>query len=451
MQRQSKNLSSKTGWNVFWIFVCVLPTAMMIGIVFTPSAPGGLRVTAAPIAGAFGYFLLRNLSALSRKSKGRKRRPGVVVRQPRTEPEPLTVRVLTVPNTPQYQSEELELDGVPLSYVSERVAALKRQGDLDGALDLAVRSMEVMENAAIVDPSNVMEYYVIEVAVILHKQKNYLQEIVVIQTWLSNDYPVPREDYHVDLRKRLAKANEMCAKSIGGDPAPHNAEWKRLVEEHKAAKEAYRASGMSVSSSGRSAAGGSHFSGRSGNVQRYLPGISHLGAEEFVAVDFETANRQSGASACQVALVRFRDGEVVDRLVSYLKPPPELARFEFTYLHGISEVETKNAPTWLELSGNVRSFVAGVPVYAHNAAFDEKVWIELDEYYRLDTVPQAFYCTFRMAQQALPSLPDHKLPTVLGAVDTDFVLDHHQANSDAEACGLIVAALQYHSVQEALT
>lgn len=42
----------------------------------------------------------------------------------------------------------------------------------------------------------------------------------------------------------------------------------------------------------------------------------------------------------------------------------------------------------------------------------------------------------------MPGLVNYKLPTVVGACAPDFRLTHHTADSDAEACALIVAALQ---------
>ena len=41
---------------------------------------------------------------------------------------------------------------------------------------------------------------------------------------------------------------------------------------------------------------------------------------DFTAIDFETANG-SAASACSVGLVKVRDGQVVDRIGWYIRPP----------------------------------------------------------------------------------------------------------------------------------
>ena len=165
-------------------------------------------------------------------------------------------------------------------------------------------------------------------------------------------------------------------------------------------------------------------------------------SRSFVAVDFETANRSGGVSACALALVRVEDGLVTSRLSTYLKPPPGFDRYEFTWLHGISARDTANAPSWGSAAGQVADFVADSPVYAHNSPFDAKVWRELDDYFGLATAPQRIYCSYRLAKEVRPGLANYKLPTVARAFVPGFALSHHRADSDAEACALIVAAIQ---------
>lgn len=193
---------------------------------------------------------------------------------------------------------------------------------------------------------------------------------------------------------------------------------------------------------GRSAWANPTRSGSSGRTSGLIPPLAVLLAEEFVAVDFETANRQSGASACQVALAKISSGVVVDRFSTLLRPPAEWDQFEFTYLHGISAQDTRESPMWDSVAPRAREFVSGLPVYAHNASFDARVWAQLDKHFNQDSLPQNFFCSYRLGRKLMPNLVNHKLPTLLNACVTGFSLDHHDASSDAEACGLIVAALQ---------
>ena len=176
-----------------------------------------------------------------------------------------------------------------------------------------------------------------------------------------------------------------------------------------------------------------------------IPPDSELAESPFVAMDFETANRLSGVSACQIALVRVVDGVVTDELDTLIKPPSEWDHFEFTYLHGIGPDEVRDAPSWPAIADQVRDFVADVPVYAHNAAFDRGVWAQLDEFFNTSTLPRRFYCSYRTAKRMVPGLPNYKLPTVVHACNPSFDLDHHHAGSDAQACAQIVIALQQMS------
>ena len=118
------------------------------------------------------------------------------------------------------------------------ISALKRSGDLSRALAIARGCMDAMIAAARLNPVNVAEYYVTQVAIIQHKQKDYSSEAETIERWLALGLPAPREDFRLELHKRLAKAHEMLAKQRGEDPSQYTAQWKQFVELEKAAKAA---------------------------------------------------------------------------------------------------------------------------------------------------------------------------------------------------------------------
>lgn len=352
---------------------------------------------------------------------------------------------------PRYQGTDI-CDHLPT------IARLKREGDYEAALELAIGCMNAMHGVALTQPENAMEHYVVEVLIIQHKLKLYREELCVIDWWRGTGITAADSWWGVELAKRYAKACELCAREDGIDPSPYTAQWRALVAHQKEMKE--RGVGTPEVQSGRTKAhpeqarARSASDGRSGSrcvspprkaSQRrgsYVPSADQLMAREFVAVDFETANRQGGVSACQIALVKVRDGRIVDRFVSYLLPPRGFQHFEFTYLHGISLRDVKRAPSWDTIRDTVGSFIGALPVYAHNAAFDSRVWKELDEYYGISTYPRAFFCSYRLAARVMPGLENHKLPTVTQACVPGYRLNHHRADSDAEACALIVASLQ---------
>lgn len=335
---------------------------------------------------------------------------------------------------PQYKDRDI------CDWLSD-VSMLKRENNLDAALEIAKGCMAAMQAAAEVNQVNVMERYVIEVALILRKMKDYEQEIAVINDWLSRNFRAPREDFRIELRKRLAKVNELWANAQNRDASAFRSEWKYWNEQSKKLKELDQ-QGSSVSS-GSNLVDPLRAARRVRSKHRYLPYEDEFEINPFVAVDFETANRGSGVSACQVALVKVENGKIIDTYSTLLKPPRGFDTFEFSELHGITKWKVRKAPSWPEVENRISQFVAGLPVYAHNSYFDAGVWRDLDQHFGTNSLPQPLFCSYRTAQRILDApIPNFKLPTVLEACVPGHKLKHHRADSDAEACGLIVAALQ---------
>lgn len=321
--------------------------------------------------------------------------------------------------------------GRPIWEHLPRVSELKRDGHPRAALVLAEELMFAMQDAACSDPAWALDIYVAEVAALHHGLGQYSDAAAAIRSWLAAAPQPQHAKARVNLEKRLAKAEEHLARRYGRNPAPHKAAWQAKVAEEKRLPATPRAELTGKARAPKKVA-----------AAKWIPSTSVLLEDEFVAVDFETANRLAGASACQVALVKVADGEVVDQLCTYLRPPEEYILFEFSHIHGIDRGDVEDAPSWFDIADHIVDFVGGAPVYAHNATFDASVWRGLDRYYFTGTYPDQFYCTCRMARRLLPHLADHRLPTVAGYCAPGFALNHHRADSDALACAHIVAQFQ---------
>lgn len=212
-----------------------------------------------------------------------------------------------------------------------------------------------MQDSALCNPDNVMEHYVIEVCKIQHKMRFYDAEISTIEAWPDLNIPPSREDHRLNPRKRLVKARECSARENGRDPSSYKEEWHALVEQEKAAKRAEQEKTSGKQDLNR---------GTMRTNQRkpsLIPSVDELMLPEFVVVDFETANNLDGASACQIALVKFSMGNPVERLATLIKPPRGLDEFQFTYIHGITRNSVRNAPMWPDVAPYVASFVGGPP------------------------------------------------------------------------------------------
>lgn len=158
---------------------------------------------------------------------------------------------------------------------------------------------------------------------------------------------------------------------------------------------------------------------------------------DFTAIDFETAN-SSSASACQVGLIKVRDGKVVDRAEWLIRPPEGHARFEAfnVHLHGITEEMTRTAASWADQLTDLTSFISSDIVVAHNAGFDMGV-VKAACLTTVQPTPKWRYlCSVQVSRKTY-ELPSHSLPFAAEAAGfTGF--QHHNAVADAEACAAII-------------
>jgi DNA polymerase III epsilon subunit-like protein len=164
----------------------------------------------------------------------------------------------------------------------------------------------------------------------------------------------------------------------------------------------------------------------------------------WVAIDFETANEYRG-SPCAVALVAVRDHQVVERYVTYIKPPPSVGRFSpfCVSLHGITASKVQAAPTWPDALTEIIRFVGERPIVAHNAAFDVGVIRAACNEMHMPWPRLTYACTLVVARRTWP-LISYSLPWVAEAAG-HLIADHHDPLADAEAAAAImIAAMRVH-------
>jgi len=155
----------------------------------------------------------------------------------------------------------------------------------------------------------------------------------------------------------------------------------------------------------------------------------------FVAIDFETANYRSD-SAYAIGLVVVKGSRIVKREHHLIRPPDR--QFAFTHIHGLTWEDVREAPTFAGLWPGLRETIAEADfLAAHNASFDRRVMESCCRTYGLARPTQAFVCTVNVARTVWRLFPT-KLPDVCRHLR--IPLDHHQADSDAEACARIVIA-----------
>ena len=90
--------------------------------------------------------------------------------------------------------------------------------------------------------------------------------------------------------------------------------------------------------------------------------------QDFAAIDFETANNER-SSVCSVGVVIVRDGEIVDKFYSLIKPEPEYYNYWCSQVHGLCADDTANAPIFPEVWAQIEPNIAGLPLVAINKSF----------------------------------------------------------------------------------
>ena len=162
---------------------------------------------------------------------------------------------------------------------------------------------------------------------------------------------------------------------------------------------------------------------------------------EFIAIDFETANERRD-SACEVSMVRVSGNQVVDVYTSMIKPPSSMSFNPRNIgIHGITPKQVVNAPEFDDVASEMWAFSNGLPLVAHNAAFDVGVLAQTANLYSV-TVPEIeFYCTKVLARNE-PSvdLLNYGLVNVCDYLNIDFN-ETHRAEADATACAEVTLRL----------
>lgn len=158
---------------------------------------------------------------------------------------------------------------------------------------------------------------------------------------------------------------------------------------------------------------------------------------KYVAMDFETGNGYY-ISACSVGLTYYEDDRRIRSETFLIRPPDSVGKFHWynVKIHGIKRSQVKHAPTFDQVWDQIRDEIEGSVVVCHNAVFDTEVLCRCLEFYHLPLPRCRYICTVKVSQKVWPELENHKLNTVAEALG--IPLNHHEAGSDAFACGEIL-------------
>ena len=164
--------------------------------------------------------------------------------------------------------------------------------------------------------------------------------------------------------------------------------------------------------------------------------------EEFVAIDFETANPKR-VSACALGWAKVSGGGISERKGYLINPVGGHAPFQ-SKIHGIKKEHTYDKPDFGELYLQIKE-IFEYPLVGYSL-FDSQVLRALSDHFNL-RLQFDYVDSCSLAKQMLPDLKNHKLKTVA----KHFCLPafkHHDATEDAVACASIFLHLQGSNCEE---
>lgn len=159
---------------------------------------------------------------------------------------------------------------------------------------------------------------------------------------------------------------------------------------------------------------------------------------QYVAIDFETANRNSN-SACSIGLVRFdEEGCKLDEYYSLIRPPYSVFDPECVAIHHITPEDVSDSPCFNEIWNGIRAFISDSPLIAHNAQFDMNVLSSVLAYWNIPIPPIEYYCTLSLSRK-LWTVPSYALTNLAASLGWEY--DAHNALADAEIAGRLFSRL----------
>ena len=158
---------------------------------------------------------------------------------------------------------------------------------------------------------------------------------------------------------------------------------------------------------------------------------------KYVAMDFETGNAFL-VSACSIGLSYYEDDRLIRSETYLIRPPESVGKFHWynVKIHGIKRKMLQNERTFDQIWELIRSEFDDCVIVCHNAVFDTAVLKECLKFYNLPIPDCRYICTVQVSQKVWPEMTNHKLDTV--SRELGIRLNHHEAGSDAYACGEIL-------------
>lgn len=169
-----------------------------------------------------------------------------------------------------------------------------------------------------------------------------------------------------------------------------------------------------------------------------------LSMRDFCVLDVETTGLDySHDRIVQIGIIKIIDNQPVDSLNTYINPEMPIPS-RSTEIHGITDADVKDAPTYKQIADRVLSLMNNDTVVGHNVTFDLNF---VQRIFPLCSDPDVdikidYIDTWEYAHKVVSRVHDYKLQTLLAYYGIDPG-EAHTAYDDARATLELFNALRY--------
>lgn len=144
---------------------------------------------------------------------------------------------------------------------------------------------------------------------------------------------------------------------------------------------------------------------------------------DFIALDVETANEEFW-SICQVGLVFFKKGEIVDTYTTLVNPETEFFDLNIE-LHGITEEKVKDAPKLLEMFTTIQEKVTD-EIVIHHMPFARIAFLKCSDHVQKPQLNCTWLDSARAARHIIPAvrLRGYGLINVANILGIEKIINH---------------------------
>lgn len=159
----------------------------------------------------------------------------------------------------------------------------------------------------------------------------------------------------------------------------------------------------------------------------------------YIAADVETTGLEpsAGHRICEIALLKFLRGDVIDSLVSLVNPMRPIAPGAQA-INGITDLMVAAAPTFSELYPRILEFIENDPLVFHNAPFDLAFLAAEARLAGGEWPPNPVIDTLTLARRS-GRFREHSLSSICRQLGIGAAF--HRAEADAHAAGRLLLQL----------